>query len=84
MLSELEVMKQYQNISNGFASLKSLNDCEDINRDWENVKENIKTSAEGSLGLYELKLHKTCLDEECLSFLDQRKLAKMQWLQGPD
>jgi hypothetical protein len=28
-----------------------------------------------------LKQHKTWFDEECLGFLDQRKQAKMQWLQ---
>jgi len=56
-------------------------DGEDINRAWENIKENIKTSAKESLGLYELKQHKPWFDEECLGFLDQRKQAKMQWLQ---
>jgi len=51
MLSELEVIKQHQNnISNGFASLKNLNHCVDINKDWENIKENIKTSAKDTLG----------------------------------
>ena len=27
--------------------------------------------------------HKPWLDEECLRFLDQRKQAKMQWMQDP-
>jgi hypothetical protein len=31
-----------------------------------------------------LKQHKPCFDEECLGFLDQRKQAKMQWLQDPN
>jgi hypothetical protein len=30
-----------------------------------------------------LKQHKPWFDEECLRFLDQRKQAKMQWLQVP-
>ena len=46
---------------------------EDINRAWENIKENIKTSAKESLGLQELKQHKPWFDEECLGVLDQRK-----------
>ena len=50
---------------------------------WKNIKENIKTSAEGSLGLHELKQHKPRFDEECLSFLNQRKQNKMQWVQDP-
>jgi hypothetical protein len=48
------------------------------------IKENIKTSAKESLGLHELKQHKTCFDKECLHFLDQRKQAKMQWVQDPN
>ena len=55
-LNELEVKKQCQIwISNGFAALENLSDSEDINRAWEKIKENIKTSAKESLGLYELK-----------------------------
>ena len=43
-LNELEVRKQYQiEITNNFAALENLNDNEDINRAWENMKENIKT-----------------------------------------
>jgi hypothetical protein len=44
-LSELEVRKQYQiKISNRFAAMENLNDSEDINRAWKNIKKNIKTS----------------------------------------
>jgi len=57
-LDELEVRKQYQiEISNTFAALENLSDSEDINRAWENIKENIKTSATESLCLHELKQH---------------------------
>jgi len=64
----------------------NLSDSEDINtcRTWEKIKENIKTSAKESLGLYELKQHKPWFDEECVHFLDQRNHAKMQWLQYPN
>jgi hypothetical protein len=61
-----------------------LSDGEDINRTWENIKENIKTSAKESLGLHELKPHRPWFDEECLGFLNQRNQAKMQWLQDPN
>ena len=50
---------------------------------WENIKENIKTSAKESLGLHELKQNKPWFDYECLGFLDQRKRAKLQWIQDP-
>jgi hypothetical protein len=81
-LSELKVMKQYHiEISNRSAALENLNDSEGINMAWENIKENIKTSAKESLDLYELKQHKLWFDEEHLGFLDQRKQAKMQWVQ---
>jgi len=81
----MEVRKQYQiNISKRSAALDNLNDSEDINRAGENIKDNIKTSAQDSLGLYELKQHKSRFDEECSPFCDQRKQAKMQWLQDPN
>ena len=42
-LNELEVRKQYQiEIKNRYAALENLSDDEDINRAWENIKENVK------------------------------------------
>jgi hypothetical protein len=62
-LNELEVRKQYQiKISNRYAALENLNDGEDINRAWKNIKESKKTSTEESLCLHELKQHKPCVD----------------------
>jgi len=59
-LNELEVMKQYQiDIKKSFAALEDLSDDEDINRAWENIKENIRTLAKESLGLNDLKPQKT-------------------------
>ena len=82
--NELKVKKGYQiEISNRFAALENLSDNEDTNRAGENYKENNKTSAKNSLGLHELKQHKPRFDQECLGFLDQRKGAKMQWVQDP-
>ena len=63
--------------------MENLSDGEDINKAWENIKENIKTSAKESQGLHEFKEHKPWFDEECLHFLDQRKQDKMQWVQDP-
>ena len=40
---------------------------------------NIKISAKP-----EVKQHKPWFDDECLGFLDQRKQAKMQWVQDPN
>ena len=80
--NELEVRKQYQiEITNKFAALENLNDDEDVNKTWENINRIIKTSATDSLGMHELKQHNPWFDEECLGFLDQRKLAEMQWVQ---
>jgi hypothetical protein len=61
----------YQKISNRVAALENLNDSEYINRAWKNIKEDIKTSAKESQGLYELKQHKPWFHKECLRFLDQ-------------
>ena len=81
-LNELEVRKQYQiEITDRFTALENLSNGEDINRAWENIKENINTSAQDSLELHELKQHKLRFDEEFLGFLDQIKQAKMPWVQ---
>jgi hypothetical protein len=58
--SDLEFRKQYQmKISNKFAVLENLNDNEDINLVLENIKQIIQTSNKCSLGIYELKQHKS-------------------------
>jgi hypothetical protein len=62
----------------------NLDDSKDPHMAWENAKQNIKISARDSLGLYEWKQHKPWFDEEGSKFLDQRKQAKIQWLQGPN
>jgi hypothetical protein len=55
-LNEPEVRELYQiEISNRFAALENFNDDENLDRTWENIKENIQTSAKESMGLHELK-----------------------------
>jgi len=64
--SELEVSKEYQiKFSYRFVALDNLNESEYVNSAWENIKENIKTSAKESPGPYELKQHKSWFAEEC-------------------
>jgi len=76
-LNESEFTKQYQTeITKCFAVLENLSNDKNISRAWENIKENIKTSAKESLGLQELKKHKPCLLKECLILLDQRRRLK--------
>ena len=83
-LYELEVSKQYQiEITNRFATLENVSEDEDINRAWESVKENIKTSATESQVKHEMKQQKPWFNEECLGILDQRKQAKIHWIQDP-
>ena len=48
---------------NRFAAFENLTDSEDTNTAWENIKMNPKISAKDSLGLHELKQHKTWFDE---------------------
>jgi hypothetical protein len=53
-LNELEVTKKYQiESTNRFAALENRNVDEDVNRAWENIKENIKISDKEGLGLHE-------------------------------
>jgi hypothetical protein len=55
-LNDMEIRKQYQiEITNRFTALEKVSEDEDINRAWESIKENIKTSATGSLGMHERK-----------------------------
>jgi len=72
-----------QFILSRFAALEKFDVDEDVNMAWENIKENIKTSAKEGLGRHELKQHKPLFDKECLDFLHRRKQAKMQWIQDP-
>jgi len=72
-LCELEVRKQWQiKISNRLAALEDLNDSEDINRAWDNIKERITILDKESLGLCELKQHKPWCDEKKLRSVYQR------------
>jgi hypothetical protein len=83
-LNDLEVRKQYQiEITNRYAALENVSEDEDINRAWGSIKENIKTSGTESLGMHERKQYKPWFDEECLVMVDQRKQAKIQWIQDP-
>ena len=69
----MEFRKQYQiEITKSFAALENLSDGEDINRDWENIKEDIKFSAK-ILGSHELKQHKPLFDEEYLGFFRSKE-----------
>jgi hypothetical protein len=83
-LNEEDVKEQYQvTIKNKFAALENLEDSGDINRAWDNIRENIKILAQEILGYCESKHHKQWFDEECSQLVDRRKEAKLQWLQDP-
>jgi hypothetical protein len=83
-LNEGDVKEQYQvTIRNKFAALENSEDSGDINGAWDNIRENIKTSAQESLGYCEPKHRKPWFNEECSKLVDQRKQDKLQWLQDP-
>ena len=71
-------------MSNRSAALEKLNVRKGICRAWETIKESIEISAKESRGLYELRQHQPCFDEEFSYFLDRRKQLKMRWLQDPN
>jgi hypothetical protein len=82
-LNEGKVKEQYQvTIKNRSSALEILNDNGDINRAWDTIRE-IKIFAKESIGHCEVKHHKSWFDEECSKLVDQRKQAKLQWLQDP-
>jgi hypothetical protein len=81
-LKEIDVKEQYHvEISNRFAALENFDADVGSNRAWETIRENITISAKESLGYYEVKKHKPWVDEGCSKLLDQRKQAKLRWLQ---
>jgi hypothetical protein len=83
-LNEGDVKEQYQvTFRNKFTPLENLEDSGDINRAWDTIRENIKISAQENLGYCESKHRKPWFDEECSELVDQRKQAKLQWLQDP-
>jgi hypothetical protein len=83
-LNDAEVSEKYQvKITNRFKALGNFDSNVDMNRAWENIRENIQISAKESLGHYELQQHKPWFDDECSTIIDRRKQAKLQWLQNP-
>jgi hypothetical protein len=84
-LNEGDFKEQYQvTIRNKFAALENLEDRRDFNRPWDNIRENIKNSAQESLGYCESKHRKPWFCEECSKLVERRKQAKLQWLQDPN
>jgi hypothetical protein len=82
-LNEVEDKEQFGvEVSNRFAALEDLHTEVEINGAWETIKE-ITISAKESLGYFELKKHKPWFDKGCSKLTDQRKEAKLQWLQDP-
>jgi uncharacterized FlaG/YvyC family protein len=70
-LNEGDVNEQYQvTIRNKFSALENLEDSGDINGAWDNIRENIKISAQESLGYCESKHRKPWFDEECSKLVD--------------
>jgi hypothetical protein len=61
-----------------------VDESSDINIAWESIRENIKTSAKDNLGYHRLKHNKPWFDDECSKLINQRKQAKLQWLQNPN
>jgi hypothetical protein len=54
----------------------------DINRGSETTRENIKISAKGNLGHYELRKHKPWFSYGYSKLIDERKQAKLQLATG--
>jgi hypothetical protein len=55
----------------------------EINSALETIRNNITMSAKESAGYFELKKHRPWFNDLCSELLDQRKQAKLQWLQDP-
>jgi hypothetical protein len=62
---------------------KTWEDSGDISRAWDNIRVNIRISAQESVGYCESKHGKPWFDEEYSKSSDRRKQSKLQWLQDP-
>jgi hypothetical protein len=83
-LNEVEGKEQYRvEVSNRFAALEHLDAEVEINSACEMIRDNITISAKDCIGYCELKKYKPLLDQACSKLIDQRKKAKLQWLQDP-
>jgi hypothetical protein len=83
-LNKVEAKKKYcVTVSNRFAALEDLDAEVEINSVWETLRKNTKISVKESLGYCELIKQKPWFDEGCSKLSDQRKQAKLQWLQDP-
>jgi hypothetical protein len=81
-LNEEEVKEQYQVTNkNRFSALEIFDNNGDINRVWDAIRGNIKTSAKENICQCEAKHQR--FDEECSKLVHRRKQAKLQWLQDP-
>jgi hypothetical protein len=81
-LNEIEGKEQFLvEVSNRFAALEDFDAEVEINSAWEMTRGNINISAKESLGYFEFKKHKPRFNKGCSQLLDQRKQAKLQWLQ---
>jgi hypothetical protein len=83
-LNKVEGKEQFRvDISNRFAALDYWDIEMEINSAWEMIIDNIKISANESLGYFKLKKHNPRFDKGCSKLLGRRKQAKLQWLQDP-
>jgi hypothetical protein len=71
------MLKKYQvTARNKFAALENVEDSGDINRAWDNIREN-KISAQESPGYCESNYRKPWFNEEFSELVDRRKQAKL-------
>jgi hypothetical protein len=82
-LNKGNVTEQYHvTIRNKFAALENLEDNGEIKG--KISEKTSKFHPKRALGYYESKHCKQWFDEECSKLGDQRKQAKLQWLQAPN
>jgi hypothetical protein len=83
-LNEMYVKEQYRvTIRNKFAALENLEDSGEINRAWDNIRDNCKILSQESLDYCESKHRKPWFVEECSQLVERRKQPKLRWLQDP-
>jgi hypothetical protein len=70
-LHDVEVTEKYWvEILNRFATSENLGESLDFNTAWENIRENIQSSAKGNMRYHKLKQNKPWFDDEYSKFIE--------------
>jgi hypothetical protein len=83
-LLDHETRKEYQmDVANRFSSLEGL-EVSNVDGTWVKIRDSIKASAKEKVGVLETHRNKPWFSQGCSELANERKQAKLLWLQNPN